>query len=202
MNSTVKQFPYFRTDIREALTRLANVPGFDDPNWPAAASDFLRRCGPLRPHSDNPTLEKEEVPEFARRFRDAWNAKTEFDVQIVNRQLEEIFEAGDPEKGERPVVRANFATGEWEPVARTLLDALAIELMRSRKMLHRCERPECGNYFVKQHSRDRYCGLRVRPTCGEVMRERGQRDWATAHRDQLNRKRRKPTTQTKKRRNK
>ena len=186
--------------MRERLSRLANVPSFDDPNWPAAAQDFLKRYGPLRSHPKNPDLEQEEIPEFARRFRDAWNAKTEFDIQAVNRYLEEIFQAGDPEKAQGPVVRAKFETGQWEPVSRTLLDELAIELMQSRKMLHLCERPECGNYFVKEHSRDRYCGLRVRPTCGEVMRERGQREWATSHRDEMNRKRRKPTAQTKKRR--
>jgi hypothetical protein len=144
-------------------------------------------------------LEQDEIPEFARRFRNAWNVKTDFDIQAVNGYLEEIFETGDPEKGHRPAVRANFATGQWEPVARTLLDELAIELMQSGKRLHRCERPECGNYFVKQHGRDRYCELRVRPTCGDEMRERGQREWATSHRDELNRKRRKEPAQTKKR---
>jgi hypothetical protein len=68
---------------------------------------------------------------------------------------------------------------------------LAIELLRARKMLAKCERPECGRYFVKEFSRDRYCKTRVRPSCGEDMRERSVKKYQETHRKELNARRRK-----------
>jgi len=186
---------YTKEELRERLSCLANVPPIDpatDPNWnvPAlkscidftpASQQFIKKYGPLRLHQDS-LLAEQEIPEYARRFREAWNVRTEFDIQTVNGLLQEIFRAGDPISGERGV-RADFATGLWEPMAGAgLLDWLALELMRSRKMLHRCERPECGRYFVKNFSRDRYCTIQRQwereldrvGDCSDVMRRRNQ----------------------------
>src|ERR1700687_592131 len=137
MSSTVMQYRHTLEEKRERLGRLANIPAFSDPSWPAAAEQFVENYAPLRPHPDNRMVEQQEVPEYARRVSKAWKAKSEVEMRVLNRCVEEIFEAGDPVKGERPVIRANFLAGEWEPVPRTLLDVLAVQLMRDRKMLHR-----------------------------------------------------------------
>ena len=242
---------YSREERREILGRLANVPSFDDPNWPSDAGQFIKEYGDLRPKTEKEAREvappideshkkaaviatehkrttrrvepltadeakqisdsidrgasldfdsfkaETEVVEYARRFRQAWEwRKPGFDYRQFNRMLEGIFIAGDPISGDRPTVRANFITGKWEPVPRNLLEQLAIELMGSRKMLHRCERehPKCERYMVKAFSRDRYCSH----TCAEFMRSKSQSDWVERHRSEVNNRRRKP--QTKKRR--
>lgn len=169
---------------RRILGALANVPGADDPACIVKAQGFLDRFGPLRPYVKDPVT---DVIEHARRFRPAWNAKTESDYQLINALLDDIFTAGDPFYGERPVMAADFSSGKWQPQPRTLLDHLALELMRSRRMLHRCERPECRRYFVKEFSRDRYCSN----LCSEEMRSRGQKEWAQRHREESNKRRRK-----------
>jgi hypothetical protein len=192
---------YTKNELRQRLSWLANVPPLDpatDPNWTPAtdpdstpsencfptAEDFIKKYGPLRPHPKDrdSMLAEQEAAEYARRFRQAWNVKTDFDYQVVNGHLQEVFRAGDPFSGERGI-RADFETGRWEPIAgAALLDWLALELMVSRKMLHRCERPECRRYFVKTFSRAKYCGVLRKwereldriGECSEVMRHRNQ----------------------------
>ncbi len=162
---------------------MLNVIPSQEPECVLRAEEFLGKYGPLRAQQS-----VIEVLEYARRFRTAWWAKTESDIQQVNSMLDDLF-SSDPFS--RPIVGADFGAGKWEPRPNTLLGQLAVTMMRSRKMLHRCERPECQRYFVKEFSRDRYCKTGARPTCGEVMRERSQTEWAQDHRDKLNAKRRK-----------
>jgi hypothetical protein len=187
---------------RKILGHLANVSSREN------AEEFVERYGPLRvrvmkvlDQHDNEVdtgtfvgpfrkfdMDMEtEVVNFALKFRTAWAAKTERDAWAVNRFLNDIFSPGLPGWEFPPVMAADFATGRWEPRARTLLDALAIELMRTRKMLARCERPECERYFVKEFSRDRYCSN----LCSDEMRRRGQARWVEEHREELRRKRKK-----------
>jgi hypothetical protein len=182
---------------KKILSDLVNASSHED------ATEFVARYGALRSdvrkiidEHDNevaiPALigpfrrfdvdSASEVMDFAPYFRAGWTANSEPAKWAVNRFLDGVFSPGLP--GEQPTMAANFDTGEWEPRARTLLDALAIELMRSRKMLARCERSECGRYFVKEFSRDRYCSN----LCSEEMRRRGQRQWALDHRKELNRR--------------
>jgi hypothetical protein len=181
-------------DARVTLGELVNVlspqdrPGqldvlsSQDPPCTTRAEVFLRNYGPLRMKNSIA-----EVLEFARRFRQAWWAKTEEEKQVINSFLDEIFARGDPFSQLRPAIAADFGAGKWEPRPRNLLDVLAISLMRSRTMLYRCERPECQRYFVKEHSRDRYCSY----SCGKEMRKSGQDRWQREHRDKVNAKRRK-----------
>jgi hypothetical protein len=201
MKATVMQQPYSTSDLREILGRLANVKSEDE------AEEFLKEYGPLRERRQGDPRDRGHLPlkvaeviEYARRFREAWESKTNpnFDYRQFNRMLDEIFTVGDPIAGERPW--ANFETGTWEPVPRDLLGTLAQRMMADRTALHRCEREECRRYFVKNFSRDRYCTFlrqfereldRI-ASCGEVMRRRGQELSAKNNRDKINRLRRKP----------
>jgi hypothetical protein len=162
---------------------MLNVLSSQDSECGVRAEEFLRKYGPLRAKES-----VSDVLEYARRFRQAWWATTESDYQDVNSMLDDLF-LSNPFS--RQIVGADFASGKWEPRPRTLLGYLAVTLMRSRKMLHRCERPECRRYFIKEFSRDRYCKTAVRPTCGEIMREKSQTEWAHDHRDSLKARRRK-----------
>jgi len=165
---------------------LLNVLSSQDSSCVLRAEEFLRKWGPLRAKKS-----VTDVLEYGRRFRRAWWAKpdSESDMQEVNSMLDDIF-TSDPFS--RQIVGADFASGKWEPSPKTLLGHLAVTLMRSRKMLWRCENPECGRYFIKEHSRHKYCKRGRLPTCTEVMREKNQIEWAHSHRDELNAKRRKP----------
>lgn len=172
------------------LGDLANVPSFDDRNWPARASEFVDKYGRLLPPSQVSALDGSEIAEYAKRFRIAWDAKNDPEkVAVVNSLLNEIFAASGsqktrPFKGDPPVFSADFELGKWTPRPRTLLDVLAIELMRSRKMLHRCE--ACQRYFVKRYSREKYCKQR----CGEIGREKTLEKYHEKHREERNAKRR------------
>jgi hypothetical protein len=127
---------------------------------------------------------------IAREFAAAWDAKTVREAEAINKLIDRILgtdiykdilvKVGMPDAATRvrPVILTNFRAGTWEPEARTLLDTLAITLVRSRKALHRCERPECRRYFVKTFSRARYCCVE----CSEDMRRRGQSESARRRR--------------------
>lgn len=185
------------------LTHLVNVPSRErdfmrlmeegcDPETEARAREFIENYGALR-FSEGSPESLTGVAIVAALFRQAWTAgEDERRIQGVNQALELIiadrklslspqtdaFRAKSPGPLEVPVYRANFRTGEWTPKARDLADALAMELMHSRRMLHICERPDCGRYFVKEFSRDRYCSI----PCSEEMRRVGQRTWAKGSR--------------------
>jgi len=180
-------------DARVILGDLVNVLSVDDtpdtlnvlssqnPVCYQLAEQFISKHGALR-DKQFPS----EVLEYARRFRLAWWAKNDpAKIPEVNSMLDDIF-SSDPFS--HPIVGADFAAGKWEPRPKTLLGLLAVTLLRSRRMLHRCERPECRRYFVKPHSRAMYCS----DWCSKEMRTRGQTEWAVNHRDHLNARRRKP----------
>ena len=174
-------------DDKQILVELVNLDSTDD----SAAQAFVDRHGPLK--KNEPVI---YVLEWAQKFREAWKWRELTDERIertVNRYLEDIFKVDDPtfeNLGPRPALRADFMRDRWEPYPRNLLDSLALELMRSRKMLHVCENPDCHRYFIKSFSRDRYCSM----LCGEKMRNLGQREWAKQNRETINRRRRKPST--------
>lgn len=172
-------------DDKQILVELVNLDSTDE----AVAQAFVDRHGPLKKGES-----AIYVGQWAQIFRKAWEWKQlkahEID-RLINMRLDEIFKAAEPTLEnlyERPALRADFMAGKWKPEPRYLLDRLALELMRSRKMLHVCENPECGRLFIKAFSRDRYCSIQ----CGEKMRGIGQREWAKKNREEINRRRRKP----------
>jgi len=173
-----------RLGAKKILADLANVPALTAANSISKAQEFVDRYGPLR-RPQVPALQAMDnaldVVTVGIEFRKAWHARTQNEIDHVSMFLDSIFEPNPFATWEGSAVRANFALMRWEPVPRTLLDVLAIQLMRSRKMLHRCERPECQRYMVKEFSRDRYCSR----VCAEDMRSRGQSKWATENREQI-----------------
>jgi hypothetical protein len=56
---------------------------------------------------------------------------------------------------------------------RDLIDAMAIELMRSRKAIARCAL--CSKFFFRQWNKDKYCST----TCGSEARRQQQLEWIT-----------------------
>ncbi len=179
--------------LRQILTALVNIPGQKRADWIVRAREFVGNYGPLRPGHPFPRI---DVIDAAKVFRRAWTATTADEVGTLERFLEWLFTLKLPrEPYGRPAVQIDFRAGKWEPSPRTLVEHLAVELVRSRNMLHRCERSECGRYFVKEFSRDRYCSN----LCSDEMRTMGQRQWALNHRDELNAKRRKPKARWKSR---
>jgi hypothetical protein len=176
-------------DAREILTDLVNADSI------VRADSFLATYGPLHPHRPK----RLDVLHAARIFRTAWgHPRPRFETEIMERFLETLFTWPWPNLslGQRPAaVHLNFLTGRWEPLPRCLIERLAVELVRSRKMLHRCERQECKRFFVKEFSRARYCS---RP-CGEQMRETSIKKYVRDHREERNAKRRKPRRKLRKR---
>jgi hypothetical protein len=168
------------------LPKTEKLPDDDDQYGRLAmryAQEFVDRYGPLAPGP--PEYSVQQVLSAASGVRLAWAARTQREMERVNNFLDSVFdpvtggvpfEFGLPNVWDEnwvPAIRSNFMTGRWEPKPRHLMDALALELMRSRTMLHRCERKECRRYFVKEFSRDRYCSM----LCSETMRKRGQLEW-------------------------
>jgi len=178
-----------REEARAILGDLANVSLFERERT-VAAKKFVQKHGPLRRSSKRQVA---EVIYVSALFRKAWSARSEHEIALVNAFLDDIFTlSGDAFFGEGPVITADFGTGEWRPQPKELIEVLAIELMKSRKMLARCEYSECARYFIRSHPRDRYCRTRFRPTCGEVMRGKSVTKYQQTHREELNAKRRKP----------
>jgi hypothetical protein len=166
------------------LVALVNIPE-RRPNCVTLSQEFLESYGPLRPGHPLPRV---DTVDAAKAFRRAWVKKTKDDVEVLERFLEWLFTLKLPkEPYGRPAVRLDFLAGRWEPSPRTLVEHLAVELVHSRNMLHRCERPQCRRYFVKEFSRARYCSN----SCSDEMRTKGQTNWALDHREELNAKRRK-----------
>jgi hypothetical protein len=71
----------------------------------------------------------------------------------------------------RSAVEPDILAGTYEPVPRDLLDAMAIELMRSRKKIARCGL--CSRFFYQEWNKDKYCS----PNCGSEARTKAQREW-------------------------
>jgi hypothetical protein len=179
---------YIARDGDDGLPTWGSEP---DPETEAHAKQFIERYGPLRDFKD-PVQNLTLTAAFGWALRYAWApGDDERRIELANATLsgivnfkesrEKMIDAfrgiGLPERPlASPILQPDILTGEWTLKPRDLADALAQEVMRSRKMLHICERPECGRYFVKEFSRDRYCSNR----CSEEMRKAGQREWAKA----------------------
>lgn len=161
---------------RKILVELANVSG------EALASQFIESYGELHPVRKTSS----DVEEAAAVFRTAWDCPAERGAMELF--IEKLFTLPVDGPFGRPVLQLDYAGGRWEPRPRCLIEHLALELIHSRKMLHRCERPECRRYFVKAFSRDRYC----RHECAEKMRSESQLQWQRDNREKINARRRKP----------
>src|SRR5690348_1976762 len=189
-----------RYGARKILTDLVNIePG--QPDCKARVNTFLNSYGQLRPEPDADTrvlakiTDDHKLPEpsvdvlsLAAIFRTAWTP-TATEIEVLGGFIAGLFAIPAEEGFVRPGLRLDFLKGRWSPTPRTLAESLAIELERSRKMLHRCERADCQSYFVKSFSRDRYCST----VCSEEMRSRSQLQWQRDNREKINARRRKPT---------
>ena len=171
-------------DPRTTLIDLLNLPEEDDPTFQRRAEEFVLRHGTLREQFTEalPILAK-----IASEFRILWNfgmLATRDPQAVPGRQsaiLDVIFDpllANRAKEYPVPAVRPNFLTGEFEVYPRDPLDAVALEYMRSRKAIHRCER--CSRFFIKTFSRERYCST----NCGTESRTEAQREWMRSFRAQ------------------
>ena len=103
-------------------------------------------------------------------------------IQALNLVLGRIFESPVTIDGttQGSALTVDILAGTVEPRPRDLLDALASELMHSRKALARCAL--CSKFFYRQWNKDRYCS----PLCGDEARRRQQADWVA--KDRANKK--------------
>jgi hypothetical protein len=173
------------------LTDLVNIPLPGDPKSIERAKAFTERYGVLRKEINTPGL----LLGIAYLFQRTWESAR--DPEVVGTFVDNVFAPmpGDQFFGEPALIAAISAQsasrrGKFSLEPRDLLDSLAMELLRNRKMLHKCERPAsdklpaCNKFFVKTHSRDKYCPV--------VCREEADRDrstaWARKHRQSKTRR--------------
>lgn len=97
---------------------------------------------------------------------------------VFNREL-----AGMPETGTaadprfRPALTVDFAAGRIAVVPDTLLDFLALSVLVHNNDLAYCERRKCPHpYFVKTHSRQRFCSHECANSVRQKKKERWWRD--------------------------
>src|SRR5579884_1192702 len=143
------------------LGKFANLP--DKPGDSKPAEEFRERFGELFPGLD-PENYWVDVAEF----RAAWHAKSSpgrammislYMTGLINRILGPHVKPVDDPRHFYPPVEIDFSSGTTF-VSRfaTLLDWLANSLLKCRRRLGVCEREGCTTpYFVKMHSRSRYC---------------------------------------------
>ena len=142
------------------LGKFVNLP--DKPGDSKPAEEFRERFGELFPGLD-PENYWVDVAEFRR----AWHAKSALDrglisfymTGLINRILGPHVKPVDDPRHFYPPVEINFSSGATF-ISRfaTLLDWLANSLLKCRRRLGICEREGCTTpYFVKMHSRSRYC---------------------------------------------
>lgn len=144
-----------RQRTRRALVELVNIPNLDS-GWVGPAQDFLQKYEPMRPDSAMPDA---EVAEFGKQLYEVWQAvlnRDRFELEQANARLNGLLAAGDPIQGEGPALSADLKRAKFIYKPRTFLQKLELELLWSARSLARC--PECGNCFIKRHSRDKYCG--------------------------------------------
>jgi hypothetical protein len=183
-----------RWEARKRLAALVSIPDIRDPQWEAKASEFLEKYGPLRkPMSGSPRTKRDyalDAATVAAELRRIWKPLKECsgnELEHTSSFLDSIFEPNPYEMWQGPAVRTDFAAGRWEPAPRNQLDVLAIELMRSRKMLSRCQ--SCGKYMVKETSRDYYCSTSCSAKGGSLRKSQWAND--PKNRARINLKRRK-----------
>jgi hypothetical protein len=172
-------------DPRGALRDLLNIPDSTRGGkvFAEAAKDFIARYGALRilPHSVmKPTDDQGVVVgALAWLFRQAWAARDggETGRIKINTALSAIFTSAKISGENRaPGLKVDILAGTIEPVPRDLLDAMAVEFMRSYRTIGQCER--CTKFFFKTYANDRYCS----PLCGDASRREQQRDSMRRHR--------------------
>jgi hypothetical protein len=168
----------------EIAASLADVPD-EDAGGRQEAEKFVRMYGPLTPLDIDTSIgmltpwtddkAADQVLRVAGFFRSIWKAKkTREQIDGINANLNLIFNwIRDRKPGGEALMRADFDTGEFLPVPRTLLEVLIIELMHSRNRLIYCGRPECGRHLIQQSSRHKYCSA----FCSEDMRARKLQAW-------------------------
>lgn len=164
-----------RWGAERILTDLVNIPRLGDSESLPRAKAFIDRYGALRPEVSDPST----VLLLALAFQKAWDASR--DPEAVGSLMDDVFAPRRHARfyGEKAAITADsFSRGKFTAAPRDMLDALGMELLRSRKRLHRCERAECGRYFVKTHSRDRYCST----VCSEEIQRQRQATWVREHR--------------------
>ena len=94
--------------------------------------------------------------------------------EILNEILAAIFsDPVGPPGEERKALEIDILEGTVRPIARDLLDGIAIELMRSRKLIARCAL--CSKYFLREWNKDKYCST----TCSSEARRKQQLEWIT-----------------------
>lgn len=170
-------------DPRRALLALLNV-GIDDINVSARIQNFIKTFGPLR----DPRVPGDRDPEYlhtpeqtvfglVRLFTSAICSVALPEEQhrfIVNRNLGLIF--NDSVTIEcvtyQTALDVDIVEGTVEPTPRDLLDAMALELLRSRKEIARCG--ICDKFFYRQFSKDKFCSH----VCTAESRRRTRLDWA------------------------
>lgn len=132
-------------------------------------AQFFDRYRTLRKGFDNPST----VFLTALIFQKVWDSSR--DAEAVTSFVDSVFAPG---VDGHAVVSAKSLSrrGKFTFAPRDLLDALGMELLRKRKMLHKCER--CERRFIKTHSRDRYCSV----VCSEEATRQRQAEWARQHR--------------------
>jgi hypothetical protein len=180
-------------EVKRRLAALVSIPDIRDPEWEAKALEFVEKYGPLRkPHRSAPRTKRDyalDAVEVAVEFRRVWKPLKECsqsEMEHISIYLDSIFEANDYESWRGSAVQTDYATGKWEPSPRNLLDLLAIQLVRSRKMLSCCQ--ECGKYMVKETSRDYYCST----ACSALGGPKKKQEWARKNKEEVNSRRRKP----------
>ena len=173
----------YRRGMQHRLAVLVNIPRRGDPESLKRAEEFLSHYGPLR----KDIKDASSVLLMAELFRVAWDKKES--TEEVSRFLENIFMVPMTERpggnfyGEPalPALMVDLISRRrrFRFKIRDLLDALAMEFIKSRKMLSRCEHPACKRYFVKQHSRQKFCGT----VCSEEHIKQYQAEWVRKDRE-------------------
>jgi len=173
-------------DPRRALLALLNAP---------TAEQFIEAYGPLREpiaskkagtsnlHSaflGKPHTPQETVTSLASLFSGAVSLSQDAkDRLLLNTLLAIIFNDPVTVNGtvQPTALDVDIVLGTVEPRPRDLLDGMALELLRSRKMIARCG--QCSKFFYRQFSKDKYCST----VCTSEARLRYQAEWVQKKRE-------------------
>lgn len=176
----VRPIPRTLADLRnpEVLEALPDSP--EKQEAASRAQDFIAKYGRLRSPfgcSDVATVTLWSDA-FARSLT-AWSNTREQNDQL-NKRFLAIFNdpVGPPGEERSTAVRPDILAGTVEIEPRDLLDAMAKEVIESRKTIARCA--ICSRFFYRHYSHDKYCS----PACGDEARRKGQSDWIRTKRKQ------------------
>lgn len=169
-------------DCRSALKDLLNLKENESAFYGHSSVDeFIARYGALRGlPAIAETIERhlgikgDAVRIASALFVAMWEVRDKGSAaqHVFNGCLATIFGPSQIDGQNRPAgLRVDILAGTIEPQPRDLLDALALEFMRSYRMIGRCER--CRRFFFKTYPSDRYCS----GPCGDAARSEAQRNW-------------------------